>query len=108
MKELIEKLKELKDEFFTEIKYISDKVGIEMPEPSQISLSKEDMKNPLGELKKLNIVDNKKEKEKIYNLMLRELMDINPTYNSSEGGYEYKDTIFNYIKSNISNQGLKF
>lgn len=108
MKQLIEKLKELKDEFFTEIKYISDKVGIEMPEPSQISLSKEDMKNPLGELKKLNIVDNKKEKEKIYNLMLRELMDINPTYNSSEGGYEYKDTIFNYIKSNISNQGLQF
>ena len=108
MRELTEVLKELKDEFFTEIKYISDKVGIEMPEPSEINLSQEYMKNPLGELKKLKTIDNKKEKEKIYNLMLRELIDSKTVYNCSEGGYQYKDTIFNYIKENISNNGLKF
>lgn len=108
MRELTEVLKELKDEFFTEIKYISDKVGIEMPEPSEINLSQEYMKNPLGELKKLKIIDDKKEKEKIYNLMLRELIDSKTIYNFSEGGYQYKDTIFNYIKDNISNNGFKF
>lgn len=108
MRELTEVLKELKDEFFTEIKYISDKVGIEMPEPSEINLSQEYMKNPLGELKKIKTIDNKKEKEKIYNLMLRELIDSKTVYNCSEGGYQYKDTIFNYIKENISNNGLKF
>lgn len=108
MRELTEVLKKLKDEFFTEIKYISDKVGIEMPEPSEINLSQEYMKNPLGELKKLKVIDNKKEKEKIYNLMLRELIDSKTIYNCNEGGYKYKDTIFNYIKDNISNKGFKF
>lgn len=108
MKELIEKLKELKDEFFTEIKYISDKIGIEMPEPSEINLSKEYMKNPLGELKKLNIIDNKKESEEIYNIMLRKLMNVKSSYNYTQGGYEYKNTIFDYIKKNISNKEKKF
>ena len=79
-----------------------------MPEPSEINLSQEYMKNPLGELKKLKTIDNKKEKEKIYNLMLRELIDSKTVYNCSEGGYQCKDTIFNYIKENISNNGLKF
>lgn len=47
LKDISKKLKELQDEFFTEIKFISDIVGIAMPEPSEIDLLQDKVQNPL-------------------------------------------------------------
>ncbi|MGH4139466.1 dynamin family protein [Clostridium sp.] len=47
LKDISAKLKALQDEFFTEIKIISDVVGIKMPEPSEIDLLKDKIKDPL-------------------------------------------------------------
>ena len=47
LKDIREKLKELQDEFFTEIKFISDVVGIAMPEPSEIDLLQDNVQNPM-------------------------------------------------------------
>ena len=46
LKEDKQNLKKLQDEFFTEIKIISDKFGIEMPEPSEIDLIQDKIQNP--------------------------------------------------------------
>lgn len=47
IKDMKVKLKEIQDEFFGEIKTISDVVGIEMPEPSEIDLIKDKIQDPL-------------------------------------------------------------
>ena len=47
LKNISKKLKELQDEFFTEIKFISDIVNIDMPEPSEIDLLQDKVQNPL-------------------------------------------------------------
>ena len=47
LKDISKKLKELQDAFFTEIKFISDIVGIAMPEPSEIDLLQDKIQNPL-------------------------------------------------------------
>ena len=46
LKNISKKLKELQDEFFTEIKFIADIVKIDMPEPSEIDLLQDKVQNP--------------------------------------------------------------
>ena len=53
LKNLREGLNDLKDEFFSEIKVIADKVQIKMPEPSEIDLLADNIKNPSAILKGL-------------------------------------------------------
>ena len=47
LKDVSKKLKELQDEFFSEIKLVADIVGIAMPEPSEIDLIQDKIQNPL-------------------------------------------------------------
>lgn len=51
VKEAVDKLKVLQEEFFTEIKHIANLVGIDMPEPSEVDLIKCKHQNVLSVMK---------------------------------------------------------
>lgn len=46
LKEAKKNLKNLQDDFFTELKYVADQVGIEMPEPEEIDLLQDKIQDP--------------------------------------------------------------
>lgn len=97
LKDIREKLKELQDEFFTEIKFISDVVGIAMPEPSEIDLLQDNVQNPM-EL----IAEYKKEKNiqtdpSIGDMLQSVFEGIEPVINKRPGGSEYKDELLDVI-----------
>ncbi len=97
LKDIREKLKELQDEFFTEIKFISDVVGIAMPEPSEIDLLQDKVQNPM-EL----IAEYKKEKNiqtdpSIGDMLQSVFEGIEPVINKRPGGSEYRDELLDVI-----------
>lgn len=97
LKDIREKLKELQDEFFTEIKFISDVVGIAMPEPSEIDLLQDNVQNPM-EL----IAEYKKEKNiqtdpSIGDMLQSVFEGIEPVINKRPGGSEYRDELLDVI-----------
>ncbi|EOS26285.1 hypothetical protein C806_01020 [Lachnospiraceae bacterium 3-1] len=97
LKDIREKLKELQDEFFTEIKFISDVVGIAMPEPSEIDLLQDNVQNPM-EL----IAEYKKEKNiqtdpSIGDMLQSVFEGIEPVIHKRPGGSEYKDELLDVI-----------
>lgn len=99
LKGISKKLKELQDEFFTEIKFVADIVGISMPEPSEIDLLQDKVQNPL-EL----IEEYKKQKgiqtDKSVIDMLQGIFDgIEPIINKCVGGSEYKNELLDVIMS---------
>lgn len=99
LKGISKKLKELQDEFFTEIKFVADIVGISMPEPSEIDLLQDKVQNPL-EL----IEEYKKQKgiqtDKSVIDMLQGIFDgIEPIINKCAGGSEYKNELLDVIMS---------
>lgn len=102
LKNISKKLKELQDEFFTEIKFISDIVNIDMPEPSEIDLLQDKVQNPLQ-----LIEDYKKQKgiktDSSVADMLQNIFDgIEPVINKSAGGSEYKEELIDIIKESCS------
>ncbi len=97
LKDIREKLKELQDEFFTEIKFISDVVGIAMPEPSEIDLLQDNVQNPM-EL----IAEYKKEKNiqtdpSIGDMLQSVFEGIEPVIHKRPGGSEYRDELLDVI-----------
>lgn len=98
LKAISKKLKELQDEFFTEIKFISDIVGIAMPEPSEIDLLQDKVKNPMQ-----LIEEYKKEKgiqtdTSVVDMLQNIFADIEPVINKHAGGSEYRDELLDVIK----------
>lgn len=98
LKDISKKLKELQNEFFTEIKFIADIVGIAMPEPSEIDLLQDKAKKPLQ-----MIEEYKKEKgiqtdKSLVNMLMDIFEDIQPVINKSIGGTEYKNELIEVIK----------
>ena len=98
LKAISKKLKELQDEFFTEIKFISDIVGIAMPEPSEIDLLQDKVKNPMQ-----LIEEYKKEKgiqtdTSIVDMLQSVFAGIEPVINKHAGGSEYRDELLDVIK----------
>lgn len=97
LKDISKKLKELQDEFFTEIKFISDVVGIAMPEPSEIDLLKDKVQNPL------QLIDEYKKQKGIQTDstvmdMLQGIFEgIEPVINKSAGGSEYRNELLDVI-----------
>lgn len=87
------KLKELQDEFFTEIKFIADTVGIAMPEPSEVDLLQDRARNPLKTLeayrKEAGIAADGS-----MAAMLRDIFGgIQPVIGQSAGGSEYRKAL---------------
>lgn len=100
LKQIQEKLKQLQDEFFAEIKRISDIVGIEMPEPSEIDLIKDKVVNPI------EIIKAYKQKYNIkYNLQIRNTLEslktVESIINYRSGGSKHNETLLNSIKENL-------
>lgn len=98
LKAISKKLKELQDEFFTEIKFISDIVGIAMPEPSEIDLLQDKVKNPMQ-----LIEEYKKEKgiqtdTSIVDMLQSVFAGIEPVINKHAGGSKYRDELLDVIK----------
>ena len=94
---LLVKLKELQNEFFTEIKFISDIVGIAMPEPSEIDLLQDKVQNPLQ-----LIEEYKKEKgiqtdSSVVDMLQGIFEGIDPVINKSAGGSEYRNELLDII-----------
>ncbi|MCI8683289.1 MAG: hypothetical protein HFH50_09925 [Lachnospiraceae bacterium] len=97
LKDIREKLKELQDEFFTEIKFISDVVGIAMPEPSEIDLLQDNVQNPMeliGEYKKEKNIQTD---PSIGDMLQSVFEGIEPVINKRPGGSEYKDELLDVI-----------
>ncbi|MGL5714133.1 MAG: dynamin family protein [Paraclostridium sp.] len=103
LKEDEKKLKNLQDEFFTEIKSISDKVGIEMPEPSEIDLIQDKIKNPIDVIKEYKKKNGIQEKQNILIKLEGSLLDNVDNINYLSGGLLYKDTIFKKINNLLNN-----
>ena len=98
LKDISSKLKELQDEFFTEIKFIADIVKIDMPEPSEIDLIQDKVKNPLQ-----LIEEYKKEKgiqtdSSIVDMLQNMFAGIEPIINKAAGGSEYRDELIDIVK----------
>ncbi len=87
------KLKKLQDEFFTEIKFIADMVGIAMPEPSEIDLLQDRIRNPL------QILETYRKEAGIAAdgagaAMLQDIFGgIQPVIQQSAGGSEYRQIL---------------
>lgn len=98
LKAISKQLKALQDEFFTEIKFISDIVGIAMPEPSEIDLLQDKVKDPMQ-----LIEEYKKEKGIQTDPAMAEMLqsvfaDITPVINKRAGGSEYRNELLAVIK----------
>lgn len=97
LKDIGKSLKELQDEFFTEIKFISDIVGIAMPEPSEIDLLKDKVQDPMELLE-----EYKKEKGiqtdlSIVDMLIGVFAGIEPVINKSAAGSEYRKELMDVM-----------
>lgn len=102
LKGISTKLKVLQDEFFTEIKIISDIVGIKMPEPSEIDLIKYKIKDPLAVIEEYKLKHGIKSDPSINSMIVDSFANIKPVINKGEGGSEYREELFSILKKNIS------
>lgn len=97
LKEISKNLKELQDEFFTEIKFISDIVGIAMPEPSEIDLLQDKIKNPLQLIEEYKKEKGIKTDSSIVDMLQNMFAGIQPVINRSTGGNEYRNELLDVI-----------
>ena len=98
LKYISKELKNLQDEFFTEIKFISDVVNIDMPEPSEIDLLQDKVLNPLQLIEKY-----KKEKgiqldNSVVDMLQNIIIGIEPVINKMAYGREYREELITIIK----------
>lgn len=97
LKDISKKLKELQDEFFTEIKFISDVVGIAMPEPSEIDLLQDKAQNPLQLIEEYKKQKGIQTDHSIVDMLQNMFDDIEPVINRIAGGSEYKNELLDVI-----------
>lgn len=102
LKDISTKLKELQTEFFTEIKFISDIVGIAMPEPSEIDLIQDKVQDPLKLIEDYKKKKGIKTDSRIVSMLQEAFADIKPVINKSAGGSKYKNELLEVIRTNCS------
>ncbi|MCD7855005.1 MAG: dynamin family protein [Clostridiales bacterium] len=100
LKDILDKVKKLQNEFFTEIKFISDVVGIDMPEPSEIDLIKDKVQNPLEILAEYKKSKGIKTDPSIAEMLKSAFEGIEPVFNKKSGGSEYGTALAEVIKQN--------
>jgi GTPase Era involved in 16S rRNA processing len=101
LKSINEKLKKLQNGFFTEIKFISDVVGIKMPEPSEIDLIKDKVKDPLKvveEFKKKHGINNS---DDLTMILTDTYSSINPVIDRTLGNSDYKEEVYDMLEENL-------
>lgn len=97
LKDISKKLKGLQDEFFTEIKFISDVVGIAMPEPSEIDLLQDKVQNPLELIEEYKKKKGIQTDSTVVDMLQSMFEGIEPVINKSAGGSEYKNELLDVI-----------
>lgn len=102
LKEISKNLKNLQDEFFTEIKFIADVVGIAMPEPSEIDLLQDKVQNPLKLIEEYKKEKGIKTDGTIVDMLQNMFEGIEPVINRAIGGSEYRDELIDIIRENCS------
>lgn len=102
IKDMKTKLKEIQDEFFGEIKTISDVVGIQMPEPSEIDLIRDKIVDPLKVIQEYTRKHGIKINPNLSITIQEILGDIKPVINMEPGGLKYGNVLGNMIKENLS------
>lgn len=98
MKDIRRTLKELQDEFFTEIKFISDIVGIAMPEPSEIDLMQDKVKNPLQMIEEYKKEKGIRTDKSVVDMLQNMFAGISPVINKSAGGSEYRNELVEVMR----------
>ena len=104
-KELKDVLKNLQNEFFTEIKRISDIVNIAMPEPSEIDLLKDRITDPKAVLDMycekhgLNVPKHTNVRNDMVMFLSEIFENIEPVFNNISGTVNYQSTIADEIES---------
>ncbi len=93
LKDISKALKELQDEFFTEIKFISDIVGIAMPEPSEIDLLKDKASDPMQLLEEFKKEKGIETDLSIVDMLVGVFEGIEPVINKSAAGSEYRQEL---------------
>lgn len=109
LNDISKKLKELQNEFFKEIKLISDIVGIAMPEPSEVDLLQDKVKNPLQIIEEYKKQKGIKTDKTMVNMLQSIFQGVEPVINKSAGGSEYKDELLDIIMTvcNIKQQDIR-
>lgn len=102
LKEIRKKLKELQNEFFTEIKFISDIVGIIMPEPSEIDLIQDKVQNPLRLIEEYKKKKGIKSDTDIVDKLHDMFYDVESIVNKSVCGSEYRNELLDVIIENCN------
>lgn len=102
LKDISRKLKELQDEFFTEIKFIADIVNIDMPEPSEIDLLQDKVKNPLQLIEEYKKEKGIRTDSSVVDMLQNMFAGIEPVINKAAGGSEYRDELIDIIKEACS------
>ena len=101
LKAVSQKLRELQNEFFTEIKRISDIVGIAMPEPSEIDLLQDKVLDPLNLLEEYKTEKGIVSDKSVLETMQEIIEELNPVINRRAGGSEYREEVLDVIKRTI-------
>ena len=99
--ELRQQLHDLQQQFFTEIKFVADRVGIKMPEPSEIELLEDKISDPSSLVKKMLERNNLATDNNFLAKMQRELQEVNPALNQSPGGTGYKNILLDVMKGGL-------
>lgn len=99
LKNISKKLKELQNEFFTEIKFISDIVGISMPEPSEIDLLQDKVKNPLQLMEEFKREKGIKTDESIVDMLTEMFADVQPVISRQSGGSSYTEELTEILQT---------
>lgn len=84
-------LKQLQDEFFTEIKFISDIVGIAMPEPSEIDLLQDKVQNPMQVIETYKKQKNIRTDASLAYMLQNIFSEVKPKMSQCAGGNEYRN-----------------
>lgn len=101
LKDIRRRLKEVQDEFFTEIKYISDIVGIAMPEPSEIDLLQDKVQSPLQLIENYRKEKGIKSDPEIARIITSTFEGIKPVINKKAGGSEYRNELMDIISGSL-------
>lgn len=102
LKALKEKLKEIQDDFFAEIKRVGDIVGIAMPEPSEIDLMKDKESNAKEVLEAYKKEKGIKTNPEIIHLLKDVLSDITPVIAKKPGGSQFTNELAAQLKNELN------
>lgn len=97
LKGISKKLKELQDEFFTEIKFIADVVGISMPEPSEIDLLQNKIQNPFHMIKEYKKANGIKTDQSVVTMLQDMFAGVEPVISKNAGGSEYQNELIHVM-----------